>query len=104
MTVAIAAIFILPDFPSTTSWLTPEERRLAELRMEEDVGVGDEENKHGQTRGLVMALVDWKTWWMGKCRPLNESHANLKAYPRSFGPYFRCHWIILQRCMFSGSL
>jgi len=65
MAVAIAAIFILPDFPATTSWLTPEERRLAELRMEEDAGVGDEEDKHGSlTRGLVMSLTDWRTWWM----------------------------------------
>ncbi len=44
MTVAVAiiAIFILPDFPSTSNWLTPAERRLAELRMEEDAGVVDE--------------------------------------------------------------
>jgi sugar phosphate permease len=40
--VAIVAIFVLPDFPSTTKWLTPAEKRLAELRMEEDAGVGDE--------------------------------------------------------------
>lgn len=35
MTVAVAAIFILPDFPSTTKWLSPMERRLAEVRMAE---------------------------------------------------------------------
>ena len=40
--VAIIAVFVLPDFPATTKWLTPAERRLAELRMEEDVGVVDE--------------------------------------------------------------
>jgi sugar phosphate permease len=40
--VAIVAIFILPDFPSTTKWLTPAERRLAELRMEEDAKAVDE--------------------------------------------------------------
>jgi sugar phosphate permease len=40
--VAIIAIFVLPDFPSTTKWLTPAERRLAELRMEEDAGVVDD--------------------------------------------------------------
>ena len=46
MTVAVAiiniAIFMLPDFPSTTKWLTPVERRSAELRMKEDAGVADE--------------------------------------------------------------
>jgi len=40
--VAIIAVFVLPDFPATTKWLTPAERRLAELRMEEDAGVVDE--------------------------------------------------------------
>ena len=41
MFVAIIAIFILPDFPATSrTWLSPEEVRLAEKRMEEDVGVG----------------------------------------------------------------
>lgn len=35
MAVAIMAIFILPDFPNTTRWLSPMERRLAEVRMAE---------------------------------------------------------------------
>jgi MFS family permease len=35
MAVAIMAIFILPDFPNTTKWLSPMERRLAEVRMAE---------------------------------------------------------------------
>lgn len=35
MGVALLAIFILPDFPNTTRWLSPEERRLAEVRMAE---------------------------------------------------------------------
>ena len=39
--VALVAMFVLPDFPLTTSWLTPAERRLAELRMEEDAGVDE---------------------------------------------------------------
>ncbi|TFK55471.1 MFS general substrate transporter [Heliocybe sulcata] len=64
---AICAIFILPDFPNTThGWLSPLEVRLAERRMEEDVGVGDETETEpaGQTAGLVMALTDWKVWWL----------------------------------------
>lgn len=33
--------------------------------MAEDAGVGDEEAKEGSlTRGLFMAIKDWKTWWM----------------------------------------
>ena len=63
MLVAIIAIFVLPDFPATTSWLTPLERRLAEMRMAEDVGESDGENT-GALRGLYLALTDWKVWWL----------------------------------------
>ncbi|KZT72522.1 MFS general substrate transporter [Daedalea quercina L-15889] len=65
---AICAIFILPDFPATEKgrWLSPIEKRLALRRMEEDAGVGDEQetelSRHGS--GLWMAITDWKVWWM----------------------------------------
>ncbi|KAM5540332.1 hypothetical protein V8D89_005790 [Ganoderma adspersum] len=68
MFVAILAIFILPDFPDTShNWLSPEEVRLAEKRMEEDVGVGDgvETESGGRFHGLKLALADWKVWWLG---------------------------------------
>ncbi|KAG2369849.1 major facilitator superfamily domain-containing protein [Suillus spraguei] len=64
--VAICAIFILPDFPTTScSWLTAEEQVLARLRMEEDVGVDDEtESFKGGESGLKQAFSDWKVWWL----------------------------------------
>ncbi|KAJ6515941.1 MFS general substrate transporter [Mycena sanguinolenta] len=64
MFVAVCAIFILPDFPTTSKWLTPEERELALLRMTEDVGVGDqnETETQGHLGGLWMALSDWRVW------------------------------------------
>jgi len=65
MGVAAMAIFILPDFPTTTRWLGAQERALAIKRMEEDVGVGDEgETEQGKGSGLVMAVTDWKVWWL----------------------------------------
>ncbi|KZT13068.1 MFS general substrate transporter [Laetiporus sulphureus 93-53] len=68
--VAIVAIFVLPDFPATShTWLSPLEVRLAEKRMEEDAGVGDEDpvaksdgHSHTQLEGLQLALSDWKVW------------------------------------------
>jgi len=62
MTVAVAlvAIFVLPDFPLTTNWLTPAERHLAELRMEEDAGVVDEVRDGDNLTGWSM-LDDRKT-------------------------------------------
>lgn len=61
--VSVVAFFMLPDFPSTTRWLTPEERQLASLRLlQDDLGdtQGGEEASH--MRALKMALTDWRTW------------------------------------------
>ncbi|PPQ73434.1 hypothetical protein CVT25_001292 [Psilocybe cyanescens] len=61
--IAILAIFILPDFPETTRWLTDDERALALRRLQEDMG-SDEEMESGGLSGLWMAITDWKVWWM----------------------------------------
>lgn len=61
--IAILAIFILPDFPETTRWLTDDERALALRRLQEDMG-SDEEIESGGLAGLWMAITDWKVWWM----------------------------------------
>lgn len=78
--VAICALFILPDFPSTTKWLSPLERRLAEVRMAEDVGEKDSDTVGG-LEGLMMAITDWKVWWLA---------LNLTAFviSLSFNAYF----------------
>jgi len=64
--VAFLSMFILPDFPANSNWLSPMERRLAERRLEEEVGIKDNEasERAGQTGGLIMAFSDWKVWWL----------------------------------------
>ncbi|KAI0268180.1 MFS general substrate transporter [Gloeopeniophorella convolvens] len=66
--VAVIAIFILPDFPRNSHrFLSPEEMRLTEVRMREDVGVGDgDETEHKDSRfpGLFEALGDWRVYWL----------------------------------------
>ncbi|KAF9243773.1 MFS general substrate transporter [Melanogaster broomeanus] len=64
--VALSATYVLPDFPSTPSrWLTPEEHALAQIRMEEDGGEDEEgEDSKSPTIGLILALSDWKVWWL----------------------------------------
>jgi len=64
--VALLSIFILPDFPSNSKWLSPVERRLAVKRLEEEVGLNDNEASEipGHIGGLVMAFSDWKVWWL----------------------------------------
>ena len=64
---ALVATFVLPDFPSTSHrWLPPIEARLAQKRMEEDAGVGDEDQAEvkGQGQILLDALTDWKVMYM----------------------------------------
>ncbi|ORX89511.1 major facilitator superfamily domain-containing protein [Clohesyomyces aquaticus] len=54
--VAIVAIWMLPDKPLNTRWLTEEERQLAHDRMERDT-VG-RENSRGARAGFMQALRD----------------------------------------------
>ncbi|PVH95318.1 MFS general substrate transporter [Periconia macrospinosa] len=54
--VAVAAIWMLPDYPLTTRWLTEEERQMAHDRMERDT-VGLQESK-GARAGFMQALRD----------------------------------------------
>ncbi|KAI0767045.1 MFS general substrate transporter [Fomes fomentarius] len=59
--VGFLAIFLLPDYPHNTRWLTPEQRRLAQVRISEDAGEADEDGaSESAISGLVMALVDPK--------------------------------------------
>lgn len=67
--VAICAIFILPDFPETTTgWLTTAEQALAVRRMVEEAAgssnKGATETKGGHMDGLHLAVNDWKVWWL----------------------------------------
>jgi len=63
--VAICAIFILPDFPETSyGWLTPTEQSLAQRRMMEDAGADDQGSTSGHMAGFMMAVTDWKVWWL----------------------------------------
>ncbi|KAF1981492.1 MFS general substrate transporter [Aulographum hederae CBS 113979] len=62
--IAVAAFFILPNFPRTTPWLTQEERALAIHRLAEDIGSDDWTSSTDQTflHGLYLAVADPKVW------------------------------------------
>ena len=66
MTIVVASIcfFILPNFPTTTKWLTEEERQLAVWRLQEDVGVDDWTSSEDQSffHGFTLAIKDIKVW------------------------------------------
>ncbi|KAL4934560.1 putative MFS transporter [Aspergillus undulatus] len=62
--IAICAIFILPNFPRTTGWLSEEEKQLAAWRLEEDIGEDDWVDSEQQSflHGDMLAFSDIKTW------------------------------------------
>lgn len=62
MFIAICAMFILPDLPHNTRWLTPEERALAISRLADD-GEGIVGTTRKTMKGLRDAMSDWKVWW-----------------------------------------
>ncbi|KAI0766995.1 MFS general substrate transporter [Fomes fomentarius] len=63
ITIAIGfmAIYLLPDYPHNTRWLSPAQRRLAQVRLAEDAGEADEDvTGESAFKGLIMALKDPK--------------------------------------------
>jgi MFS family permease len=58
--VAIIGTYFLPDDPSVTRWLTPEERILATERIRADTV--DEQGKISTFEGLRQALSDYRVW------------------------------------------
>ncbi|KAI8307790.1 hypothetical protein K4K61_003178 [Colletotrichum sp. SAR11_59] len=59
--VGVFAIWLLPDWPSTTSWLTPKERAVAEWRLVKDAGqVGEDDEPWSY--GFKLALMDWRVY------------------------------------------
>ncbi|CAO1614340.1 unnamed protein product [Parajaminaea phylloscopi] len=60
--VAMAAFFVLPDYPSNTSWLTPAEKSLATQRLRKCAGQATV--RHSWLESLRMAATDLRTWLM----------------------------------------
>lgn len=57
--VGFASMWLLPDYPHNTRWLTAEERRLAQARLSEDAGEADQDNaEDSPMEGLKMAIKD----------------------------------------------
>ncbi|KUL89782.1 hypothetical protein ZTR_00524 [Talaromyces verruculosus] len=59
--IAIIALFILPDYPHTTRFLSGEEKAIATRRLETSSGSNDTE-RGPLLSGVKMALVDYKVW------------------------------------------
>ncbi|KAI0343742.1 MFS general substrate transporter [Trametopsis cervina] len=61
--VGIFASWALPDYPHNTRWITPAQRRLAQVRLAEDAGEADEDSAEDSAfTGLKQALRDPKVY------------------------------------------
>ncbi|KAL2212845.1 MFS general substrate transporter [Sarocladium strictum] len=60
--VAIAAGFVLPDYPHTTRWLNEEERTFAAWRLLEDINEADQRHGASVMAGLKLALKDYRLY------------------------------------------
>ncbi|KAJ5361139.1 MFS general substrate transporter [Penicillium brevicompactum] len=62
--VSLISIFIIPDLPRTTSWLTEEEKALAAWRQTEDIGEDDwvDSEQQSMFHGAKLAFKDYKVW------------------------------------------
>ncbi|KAI0016128.1 major facilitator superfamily domain-containing protein [Xylariomycetidae sp. FL0641] len=56
--VAIVTMFVLPDYPATTTWLSGAERQLAVLRMAEEANEEDDRAEVPARAGRGMAFRD----------------------------------------------
>lgn len=63
-TVVCAAIcvFVLPDYPSTTRWLTPEEKAFAQWRLRKDASEDDDIGSTSLWHGMKLAFQDYRIW------------------------------------------
>lgn len=61
--VAAFAVFILPDMPGNSKFLTPAERQLAVNRLSLDAGTSLSPDDEGSaTQGFLLAVKDIKVW------------------------------------------
>jgi hypothetical protein len=59
--IAILAVLVLPDWPTTTRWLSETERAVAEWRLIKDAGQVDEDDE-SWSYGFKTAFHDWRLY------------------------------------------
>jgi hypothetical protein len=59
--IACIAVFVLPNYPSNTPWLSAEERAVAEWRLISNTGQVDKGDEKW-SYGFKMAFADWRLY------------------------------------------
>jgi len=60
--VSLIAAFVLPDYPSTTRWLSEEEKAYAQWRLIDDAGEADEAQSSSILTGVKLAFSDYRLY------------------------------------------
>ncbi|GAB7335836.1 hypothetical protein MBLNU13_g08107t1 [Cladosporium sp. NU13] len=60
--VAISALFVLPEFPTNTEWLSSKEAAVAEWRLIKDAAGQIDEDDATWSSGFKVAFKDWRTY------------------------------------------
>lgn len=64
--VGTIAFFVLPDYPSTTEWLSREEKIVAQCRLAADAGseemLAESEEQVSIWTGVALAVKDYRVW------------------------------------------
>lgn len=64
MVVAMIFFFLLPDFPETAKWVTPQERAYIDARLSADQGASAHARKITM-KDILHVFTDWKVWIAG---------------------------------------
>ncbi|KAF8448652.1 major facilitator superfamily domain-containing protein [Boletus edulis BED1] len=63
MFLGLQTLWLLPDLPHNTRWMSPAERRLAQVRQAEDAGEADQDSSDATIfDGFKLAVRDVKVW------------------------------------------
>ncbi|KAF9877111.1 major facilitator superfamily transporter [Colletotrichum karsti] len=93
---AVVCAFIIPDWPSNTKWLSPEEKAIAVMRIIEDAGEEEEDISTGTA--FKLAAKDYRVWlcFLGQtCLQAVASLTNfLPTLVQNFG-YSTIHTLLL---------
>lgn len=76
--IGVIGIWVLPDHPLTTRWLSEDQRQLAHARMERDT-VGLQESK-GSWVGLKQAVKDPKLWFLTLLQTLHLAACGFNSF------------------------
>lgn len=93
---ALVITWFMPDYPSTSEWLTPEERLLAAQRLAYD-GLGNTQGGHeriSEWEAVKLVIKDWRTWLLSLLYALSTGAQTIQYFvPTIVGALGWTSWV-----------